>query len=556
MDSHRLPEGYSIGSAPARWKDNTMTARHVLGILLGVTAAQASTFYCDPIHGSPQGDGSSARPWGTIEQILQERLIQLRDRAGQPANPEAPVKPGDTVLLRSGWHGIIRVAEGYNDQFITVEKNVVGVNHWHGITLGDAQACSILDNVCFSRWSGRARPWVQLGQKKNQAAGNTVRNNFAHTFDFRADAAVHAEHNQEVTEAVFNKRLVELARDIDQRFGERHPTAKRLRLESAPRTSLSDPTLRFTPSSKPYIVLRCGPLTAVVVDNQAVDDDVLPGHRAGYSGLGALRHDRQSRNLFVPAYAGLNLEHILDGTQQERAVLFEPRNAPMELRVIDERTAELYQPPTPHYGVESCQRFQLFENGLIELTFECIPRAETWRHGYLHFFWASYIDRPESLDIHFLGRPETDAAAPPTWVRGVTPRHGELSTHRAFDDDRQFAHVEPFPLELPFSFSRYRYAEPWYFGLCRGMAFAQLFRSRDEVRIAQSPSGGGNGCPAWDFQWFIERPQVGQRYQLVMRAVYAPVPQEPDEAHVRAHVRRRAEEARQTAAPPGAASGF
>ena len=86
-----------------------------------------------------------------------------------------------------------------------------------------------------------------LGQKKNQAVGNTVRNNFAHSFDFKADAAVQAENNQAVTEAGFNQRLAELARDIDQRFGERHPTAKRPRLEAAPpRTSLSDPTIRFT----------------------------------------------------------------------------------------------------------------------------------------------------------------------------------------------------------------------------------------------------------------------------------------------------------------------
>jgi len=112
----------------------------------------------------------------------------------------------------------------------TVEKNVVCVNHWHGITLGDAQGCSVLDNACFSRWSGRARPWVQLGQKKNQATGNTVRNNFAHSFDFSADASVQAENNQEITEAVYNQRLAELARDIDQRFGERHPTAQRPRV--------------------------------------------------------------------------------------------------------------------------------------------------------------------------------------------------------------------------------------------------------------------------------------------------------------------------------------
>ena len=223
-------------------------------------------------------------------------------------------------------------------------------------------------------------------QKKNQAAGNTVRNNFAHSFDFKADASVQAENKQEVTEAVFKQRLAGLAQDIDQRFGERHPTAKRPRLEAAPpRTSLSDPTIRFTPSSKPYVVLRGGSLRAVVVDNQAVDDAVLPGHPAGYSGLGALRHDDQARNLFVPADAGLNLEHILDVTPQEQKILFEPRKVPMQLRVIDERTAKLYQPPTPHYQVETCQRFQLLENGIIELTFECVPRSPTWQNGCLHF---------------------------------------------------------------------------------------------------------------------------------------------------------------------------
>src|SRR5207245_708319 len=112
------------------------------------------------------------------------------------------------------------------------------------------------------------------------------------------------------------------------------------------RTSLSDSGVRFTVPTKPYIVLRRGPLEAVVVDNRAVDDDVLPGHRAGYHGIASLKHDTQRRNLFVPSYAGLNFEHIHDGTVQDSKVLFEPRNAPMELRVIDDHAAELYQGPT------------------------------------------------------------------------------------------------------------------------------------------------------------------------------------------------------------------
>ena len=95
---------------------------------------------------------------------------------------------------------------------------------------------------------------------------------------------------------------------------------------------------------------------------------------------------------------------------------------------------------------------------------------------------------------------------------------------------------------MPFGFSRSRYAEPWYFGVCRGMAFVQMFREQDGVRLTQSPSGGGSGCPAWDFQWFIEKPRVGQRYQLVMRVGYVPVNGPGDAAQVREQIRRLVKE--------------
>ncbi|MCX8035951.1 MAG: right-handed parallel beta-helix repeat-containing protein, partial [Candidatus Sumerlaeia bacterium] len=112
-----------------------------------------------------------------------------------------------------------------------VEKNVVCTNHYHGITLGDAQGCTIQDNVVYSRWGGRMRPWIRLGQKQNLARGNIVRNNLAHSFHFEADAEVKAENNREVTEADFKKRLAELAAFIDAQFGKIHPAAGRPRLE-------------------------------------------------------------------------------------------------------------------------------------------------------------------------------------------------------------------------------------------------------------------------------------------------------------------------------------
>ena len=169
------------------------------------------------------------------------------------------------------------------------------------------------------------------------------------------------------------------------------------------RTTLSDAGIKYHVPKKPYVVLKRGEVEAVLVNNQAVDDKILPKHRAGYSGIASLKHSQRSSNLFVPSYAGLNFEHIHDGTHQDSSILFEPRRAPMELRVIDDHTAELYQKPTPYWGLESCLRYQMLSDGTIEMTLECIPRRNRFRNGYIGLFWACYIHQPESLDIHFKG---------------------------------------------------------------------------------------------------------------------------------------------------------
>lgn len=70
-----------------------------------------------------------------------------------------------------------------------------------------------------------------LGQKKNQAGDNTVRGNFAYSFQFKADPGVKAEQNQEVTEERFQESFEKLTAFIDKKFGRIHPTAKRPRIE-------------------------------------------------------------------------------------------------------------------------------------------------------------------------------------------------------------------------------------------------------------------------------------------------------------------------------------
>ena len=95
-----------------------------------------------------------------------------------------------------------------------------------GVSLYDAQGCTIRDNVCMSRWPDGPRPWIMLGQKKKQAHGNTVRDNLAHSFNFKADAEVKAENNREVTEAEFRRKLAALAASIDAKFGKLHPAGE------------------------------------------------------------------------------------------------------------------------------------------------------------------------------------------------------------------------------------------------------------------------------------------------------------------------------------------
>ncbi|MGC8885817.1 MAG: right-handed parallel beta-helix repeat-containing protein [Verrucomicrobiia bacterium] len=413
-------------------------------ILLSCLLLNGKTFYCDPISGNIKNDGGKEKPWGKIEDVISSRLIQSVDSRGNIINSNAPVKAGDTILLRSGWHGVIKIRTGYNEKPITIaaeqghkpavgwieigegknwiikgltvspslslqpldrlprclvmlgegngdlssnlvvedcfifteldsskwtakdwinarngiwlghhgsghiarnnyvlntrfgielcatkaicegnvvenfsadgirvtkdgqivrynvvknvfvsakdgddnhddgmqaflfnvgtgtirdisvigniiiererddlpfpnqmqgigffdgplvnfriQDNVVCVNHWHGITLGDAQHSLIVDNVCYSRWGGVAKPWITVGQKKNLAFGNSVSNNYAFTFNFKADKQIIATNNLPVTREIFLKKQTEVLKIINEKFGAVHPVAQRPRL--------------------------------------------------------------------------------------------------------------------------------------------------------------------------------------------------------------------------------------------------------------------------------------------------------------------------------------
>lgn len=286
-------------------------------------------------------------------------------------------------------------------------------------------------------------------------------------------------------------------------------------------TSLTNPDVTYQTTNQHYVVLSRDAVTAVVVDNAAVDVPAVPGHREGYNGIASLKHRNRDSNLFVPSLAGLNFEHIHDGTRAGLKEKFEPRAFPMQLRIIDEHIVELYQPPTGNWQLESCGRYELLPDGAIEYTFECIPRAGGYDHDYIGLFWASYIHQPEDKAIRFRGRPRGTSQGP-SWIKAVTPEHGVDSTHPPADNTRSIQIDPDFPLTLVNHRSEHVYTEPWYYGISHSMALVLMFRPRDQIWFAQSPSGGGQGNPAWDFQWFIPGYRVGEAYGFQMRAAYLP----------------------------------
>ena len=107
-----------------------------------------------------------------------------------------------------------------------VENNAVVVDHWHAVSLYDAQDCLIRGNAAWNPVPGsKHRPWVLLGAKQGLAKGNRVENNLACSFSVEADKSARAEGNREVDEASFRKRWDEITGEIEKRYGETHPLA-------------------------------------------------------------------------------------------------------------------------------------------------------------------------------------------------------------------------------------------------------------------------------------------------------------------------------------------
>lgn len=263
------------------------------------------------------------------------------------------------------------------------------------------------------------------------------------------------------------------------------------------------------------LTVEKGNLKVILVDNTAIP----PDHREGYNGIAQLYHASQDSGIFVPAFAGFNLEHIFGGDSLEQ--LFEPRRHPMTLYRKSDDEVLLYQAPTPLSKVESLTTFRIIAPHYIDIDVDFIFHdVEFFKHGYAGLFWASYIDKPADKKMYFHGTTKKGEAA--TWIGAWSEKHGVASTHRKIGEHIDLFFADDFNAPLASHFSSYRYSQPFFFGRFKNMALAYFFAGDEVIRFSQSPDGGGSLNPAWDFQYLIQSPTAGRKYSLKARMVYKP----------------------------------
>lgn len=279
---------------------------------------------------------------------------------------------------------------------------------------------------------------------------------------------------------------------------------------------------RKTDSLKPdsyetenVLTIEKGDLKVIFVDNTAIS----PQHRKGYNGIAQLYHALEDSGIFVPAYAGFNLEHIFGGDSLEQ--LFEPRMHPMTLYRKTDDEVLLHQGPTLLSHVESLTSFNVVAPHYVDVEFECIFHdLDFFKHGYAGLFWASYISQPMDKKIYFQGVKKKDQAT--DWIGAWSETHGVASTHRKIGEELDLFFADDFNASLANHFSTYRYSEPFFFGRYKNMVLAYFFDTKEVIRFSQSPDGGGDQNPAWDFQYLVRSPTAGKKYSFKARIVYKP----------------------------------
>jgi len=266
--------------------------------------------------------------------------------------------------------------------------------------------------------------------------------------------------------------------------------------------------------------LASNDLRVVIANNESYGNM----HKAGYSGVSELYlKNEDGKMFFVPLYAGLNFEHIFSGDSKTYEWnMYECRQAPMKLVRLSSRKVELRQARTKNWPLKSSVSYEL-KNNSIDFVFSATPLQDAWKkHRYIGIFFASYINAPPEKGINFIAKTSA-AGSKPQWVYHLPETHGLNANHKPAGSKWNPVIDSPgFPISLVTGLSDLEYVYPFYYGLSGANVFIIMFDppgKNGQTNFAQSPDGGGDDNPAWDFIYFRKNYKVGKKFSFRVRVV-------------------------------------
>lgn len=288
--------------------------------------------------------------------------------------------------------------------------------------------------------------------------------------------------------------------------------------------------------------------TALEVDSASFEGMLhnnLSNKRRQGSGLNPLiLKSYPGANLYRDDAVGVNFEHIFNGAKDQRSISgFTPRQDPCLLSLVGENQYEIYWPSeTSKWEMEARMHYDLSKEGQVDLVFECTPRSDIYPQGFVAMMWASYMNRTYDRRIHFWG---TDG-----------DRTGWVAFGENSDEDLGFRVVEGFEFgavshvaaatlqqeegvkDLNLIERDKKFITPFYYGIVDGdhdletksdkLLYLVLFDQTDAIRFAlwnlfvNENGDADTHSPAWDWQYVIRDPVVGQRYGYRARVVVKP----------------------------------
>jgi hypothetical protein len=93
-------------------------------------APVGNIFFLNPNSGSISNDGSAEHPWSTLQEVVDNGMIQTQAYTDLPydgtntlsiKNEGGPVRAGDTLILLDGFHGEFNLRGAYNESAITIK---------------------------------------------------------------------------------------------------------------------------------------------------------------------------------------------------------------------------------------------------------------------------------------------------------------------------------------------------------------------------------------------------------------------------------------------------